>query len=876
MWLELVQNLTLLVALSALYTLVARLRQSYEIWGKICMGFLFGCVTIAGMMRPFHYTPGIIYDGRSIILTLAGLFGGGTCVIITSIIAGFYRTYLGGPGIWAGVATILVTALLGLFFRRIADNHPERYKPISLYGIGIVTHLAMLACQLLLPWPIGLAVIQNIWLPVILIFPVATLLIALLMKGEEERLVFYRKLVENQELLSKAQEIGKLGSWELDHNKNCLFWSEGVFRICGVNPENFAVTYEGFLEMVHPDDRETVEKAYTGGYSTESWNKYEIEHRIVRRDTGEIRIVQEKYGHQRNSAGRLVKSIGIIQDVTESKRAEQALRQSEHELRIRNEILAIFLSPSQENIYSEVLSVIQKATNSKHGMLAFVNENGNWSSITMDKKVWEQCRIPDKGIIFQDKKWMSVWDKADKLSLRSEEQFDLPEGHLPIKRCLVVPILYGKELIGIIVLANKETPYQEEDKALVATIARTMAPILNARLQRDLEQRKKEKIQEQFLQAQKMEAIALLAGGVAHDFNNLLTTILGNAQLALSDLREDVPIYGNILEILEAGERAKNLTRQLLTFSRREIRQPELLDVNKNIDEMAKMLRRLIREDIEVVIVPGSNLWKVQMDPTQLDQIIMNLVVNARDAMPEGGVLTIETANVELDRAYFEAHGIDNNSGLYVMLAVTDTGIGMDEETCKQVFEPFFTTKEWGLGTGLGLSTVYGIVKQNKGYIWVYSEPGRGTTFKVYLPKGGEEVGPIQRESVHRGGTEGHETVLIVEDNESVRKLVEKALKIKGYRVLEASDPKEAIEICRAFTGPIDLLLTDVIMPGMNGKELAESLRSQRPSIKVLFMSGYAQNIIMQKEILPADIHFIQKPFSLESLARKVREALEG
>ncbi|MBW1677410.1 MAG: response regulator, partial [Deltaproteobacteria bacterium] len=413
-----------------------------------------------------------------------------------------------------------------------------------------------------------------------------------------------------------------------------------------------------------------------------------------------------------------------------------------------------------------------------------------------------------------------------------------------------------------------------------ATEARERLLAINQQLELEITERKqaeeeKEKLQAQLLQAQKMEAIGTLAGGVAHDFNNLLTTILGNAQLAMSDLQKDDPAHENIEEIKKAGEKAANLTRQLLTFSRQETRAPELLDLNKSLEEMIKMLRRLIREDIELKMIPGLGLWPVYMDPSQMDQVIINLAVNARDAMPEGGTLTIETANVELDRAYFRAHGIKNEPGPYVMLAVTDTGVGMDEETRSKMFDPFFSTKERGTGTGLGLATVYGIVMQNRGYIWPYSEPGQGTTMKIYLPRATEGIETARQEPVQTDILTGEETVLIVEDEDAVRKMAIKFLKKYGYRVLEAANGKEAIEIFRQFHGTIHLLITDVIMPGMNGKELAERLLAERPDMKVLFMSGYTQNIIMQKGIMPADIHYIQKPFSFEGLAKKVRETIE-
>jgi len=384
----------------------------------------------------------------------------------------------------------------------------------------------------------------------------------------------------------------------------------------------------------------------------------------------------------------------------------------------------------------------------------------------------------------------------------------------------------------------------------------------------------KARLESQLRQAQKMEAIGVLAGGVAHDFNNLLTTIIGNTQFALADLEKEDPLYEELMDIKKAGEKAAGLTRQILTFSRNEIRKPEILDLNETVQEMVKMLRRMIRGDIELVVVSEPDLWKVHMDAPQMDQIIMNLAVNASDAMPEGGTLTIETANVELDKAYLREHAIDDEPGPCVMLAVTDTGVGMDESVRTRMFDPFFTTKDRNTGTGLGLATVYGIVRQNRGYIWSYSEAGQGTTIKVYLPRVDEspELGSSKMDQDAK--LTGTETVLVLEDNDQVRNMALRILDRYGYQTPEAGNGEEAIRVSRDFNGVIHLLLTDVIMPGMSGKEAAEILKSERPDMKVLYMSGYTQNIIMQKGILASDINYIQKPFAIKVLARKVRETL--
>jgi PAS domain S-box-containing protein len=386
----------------------------------------------------------------------------------------------------------------------------------------------------------------------------------------------------------------------------------------------------------------------------------------------------------------------------------------------------------------------------------------------------------------------------------------------------------------------------------------------------------KKKLEVQLVQSKKMEAIGTLAGGVAHDFNNLLTVIIGNAQLALMDAGKDGPLYEEIKEIKKAGERAASVTRQLLAFSRKQIIKPEILDINEEINETEKMLQRLIREDIEFLTVLEPELWKVYADPMQINQVLMNMVVNARDAMPGTGKLTIETANVELDKTYFQDRGVESASGPYVMLAVTDNGTGMDEKTRSRVFDPFFTTKEKVGSTGLGLSTVYGIVKQNNGYVWVYTEHGKGTTFKVYFPKVTEDVTAGKEQAKFSGEISGFETVLIVEDNDTLRNLAKNVLQKYGYEILEAENGEKALNVSETHEGPIHLLLTDVVMPKMGGREAADRLQPLYPQMKVIYMSGYTDNTIVRHGVLAPGLNFLEKPFTPEALARKVREVLDN
>lgn len=388
----------------------------------------------------------------------------------------------------------------------------------------------------------------------------------------------------------------------------------------------------------------------------------------------------------------------------------------------------------------------------------------------------------------------------------------------------------------------------------------------------DLTERKE--LEKQFFHAQKMESIGRFASSIAHDFNNILTTISGYAALAKNEINPGSPAYEDIGQVIKATSSATNLVGQLLAFSRRQVILPKVMNLNELVSNMNTIIRRLTGENIEIIIKPGEEIGMIKADSSQIEQILINLVVNARDAMPKGGALTIETANVTLDRNYTVQH-IGVVPGEFIMMSVSDTGGGMSEEAKAHIFEPFFTTKEEGKGTGFGLSTVYGIVKQHQGTIWVYSELNKGTTFKIYFPRVDEKAQRLIKTENDEQLSSGNESILIVEDNESVRQLAVRILGGLGYNILEANDGEEALSVAKQHKGDIHLLLSDVVMPKMESKELVEKLKLISPMIKIIFTSGYTDDVIAQHAVLEKDSAFLQKPFTASTLANKVREMLD-
>ncbi|MBN1630284.1 MAG: PAS domain S-box protein, partial [Thermoleophilia bacterium] len=699
--------------------------------------------------------------------------------------------------------------------------------------------------------------------------------------------------------------------------------------------------------------------------------------------------------------GRPTGNIAVLVDMTERKKAEDALRESEREKTILNQIANIFLTVSDEAMYGQVLAVVLGEMDSTFGIFGYLGEDGDLVIPSLTRHVWDQCEVAEKSIVFPRDTWgQSLWGRAirEKRTFVSEGPFRTPVGHVPISSFLAVPIVCHDETIGLLSVANKAGGYSDRDSELLERIVKKISPVLDARLQRDLQERRRiiaeadlreseekyrllvahaaeaifvlqddvikfpnpktlemsgysveelaeipflthvhpldrdtvldghskmlagewpqsvqqfrlvdkrgrqvwvqltatavlwekkpgilcmmrdvtheRKLEAQIAQAQKMEAVGRVAGGVAHDFNNMLTVILGNTELALRNMSSSDPLREELQEIDETARRSADLTAQLLAFARAQTIAPKVLGLNDAVSGMLEMLRRLIGEDIDLAWRPGAGLWQVKMDPSQIDQVVANLCVNARDAIEGVGKVTIETGNVSFDEAYCADHP-GFFPGDYVLLAVSDDGCGMDDDARAHLFEPFFTTKGVGQGTGLGLATVYGVVKQNSGFINTYSEPGLGTTFKLYFPRFEGEVAEPQAPRGVETALGGTETVLIVEDEKSILNLGSRILKALGYNVLAARTPGDALAQTEAHPGPIHLVVTDVVMPEMNGRILAERLAAMKPGLKCLFMSGYTANVIAHRGVLDEGVRFIQKPFSTNAFAMKVRQALD-
>lgn len=833
---DLIHNIALLVALGVGLQILARRTEGRPAMYGLVTGLLFGCVGVVGMMTPMKFAPGVIYDGRSIVLSLAGLFGGPIAAAISAVMCSVYRYSVGGAGVWAGLATIVESAILGtiLFYFRRRDE--IWVSPIRLWLFAILVHVIMMAAQFLIP-NYGWEVLRRVGPSVLLFYPLAFLLIAQVFLDGERRRIADAALRESEQKYRDLVENANSSILRMDIMGTITFLNEFACRFFGYSRQDLIgqkVPHE-ILPLRTQAGKNLPEMIHDIAIHPEQYTSNEIEN--ICKDGTRVWIAWANKPIL-DEHGQCVEILCVGNDITERKRAEEALKESESRWQFA-------LEGARDGVWD---------WNVQTNKLYF---SKRWKEMLG----FEEDEIKDS---------LEEWEKR-------VHPDDLASCYVELNRHL-----------------KGETPfYQDEyrmfckdgtckwilDRGKVIQWTAEGVPVRFLGTHTDISDRKqaeaeREKLEGQLLQSQKMEAVGQLAGGVAHDFNNLLQIILGNVDMIIKELGQDLPSGGPLDDVRMAAERAADLTHQLLAFSRRQVIQPVTLDLNDLIQGMLKMIRRLIGEHIDLRFWPEHNLGPVQADRGQIEQIVMNLCVNAHDAMPKGGTLTIVTRSVAIDSNYCDDHPWASE-GRYALMSVTDTGIGMDEITRMRVFEPFFTTKSMGHGTGLGLATVYGIVKHHNGFIHVYSEPGKGTEFKIYLPVVDSPLEEV-RIMEERGTLNGTETILVAEDEDMVRELAVRLLEDAGYIVHAAYDGEEAVRIFRENANSIDLALLDVMMPRISGREVMERIKAMSPQMRFLFCSGYSENVIHTDFVVEEGVHIITKPYRREGLLRAIREVLDA
>ena len=954
-YLDLILNLSLLVALSVVSGFIEQHWPRHTRIGKVAQGVLFGGMAVIGMLRPLQLEPGLFFDGRSVMLSICALFYGPLASAIACLMALACRLALGGSGMVMGIFTIFSSAAVGLVAHRLYRTSGRALTVRHLFLFGILVHLALLAMAFSFPLNKALAIIEAIGPPVLALYPLATILVGKILLDQEFKLHFIDNLQQAREQLDTTLRSIQDAVISTDVTGKILYMNPVAEMLTGWTSSE--ADHKKLTEVVRVIDQKSheqlinpVERVLESGKPVQLTN-----HTLLVGRDGTEHHISENAAPMHDAAGKVTGVVLVFRDVTSEYATREQLRKSESLFRNLFEhhaAVKLLINPQDgaileanvaaEDFYGwsrqqlkemriqdintltpeEIRHEMENARSSQRVHFEFRHRVADGS--VRDVEVFSSnIEVQGRSILHSIVHDVTAKKRAEKDLHASQEYLSSIFRAAPVGIGVVTDRVFSTvndhlcamtgysrdELLGqssrmlylsgqdyALVGTKKYEQIKERNIGTVETqwqckdgkcidILLCSSPLDPNNLaagvtfsaldisENKQAEREKEKLQGQLLQAQKMDSVGRLTGGVAHDFNNILSVILGYTEIAMEQTRPESPLYSNLQKIQEAGQRSAEIIRQLLAFSRQQTIAPKVLDLNASIDGLVKMLQRLIGENIHLAWIPASSLPPVYIDQAQIDQILINLCTNARDAIDGIGAMTIETKAVTVDAEYCTRNA-GFMPGNYVMLSVSDNGKGMEPDVVEKIFEPFFTTKGVGQGTGLGLATVYGIVKQNHGFINVYSEPGNGTTFKIYFPRHAESAHVDTQDKVGVPEKSQGETILLVEDDPILLDMGQAMLERLGYFVLVGRGPLEALRIAEQKSGSIDLLVTDVIMPEMNGRELSNRLLERYPDLKVLFMSGYTANVIAHHGVLDEGIHFLNKPFSTKELSVKIREAL--
>lgn len=945
MLITLINNVTLLIALSVVWGQILLLRKNYPNAYRVISGFLFGISAIFAMLTPLTFEEGIIYDGRSVVIALSGLFGGSMATLIASLIAGAYRMFLGGSGVYAGVASIIVSAVTGLLLRRIHNNNPINISLKTLILFAVFTHFLVLLCQLLLPWPKGLIVIKTIGVSYLLVLSSGLVTISLFLQSIEQRMLGLQNLKASVDELHDILSINPSVLFSIDPASFEVQWlSPNIHVILGCQLEELLHKRLLYKKVMH-DDEKNIEILFD---TIQNSNFASTECRVVT-ETGVIKWIDIHLRAIKDEHNTITELFGSMTDITERKKIAKRLEESEEQYRSMfkdSKAVMLLINPDDGRIVDantaaeqfyrwnkdelrsmkisdintlgseEIQKRMDEVKNQKRVFFEFKHRKKDGS--ISDVEVYSSAvTIAGKTYLFSIIHDVTAKKKTEEALLKSQELFRLIFDNAPmgiysfdekgvITACNdnFVAIIGSshKALIGLETLklpnkkvveavtqclkgkqseyrdwytsvtANKTTPVRALFWPLVleGTVIGGIAFVEDLTAQTET-QKQKEKLEEQLRQAQKLESIGRLVGGIAHDFNNILSIISGYTELIKIRIAKDSPIYCDLEEIMNATRRSADIVRQLLTFSRQQNIHPTRVNPNSIIAHNRRMLETMVGENVMIKLDLSQDLWDVFLDVAMFVQILTNLASNSRDAIHDIGTITITTQNKYLDDEFCAAH-LGCNPGEYVMLQFADSGIGMDKDTLKKIFEPFFTTKDVGKGTGLGLSTVYGVVKQFNGYITVYSEVGKGTVINIFFPKYVEQVPELPQElAVKEVKKITKKTIVLVEDDVSILDILTKMLTLLEQEVIAYNDPVQAINDSNRYKDTVSILITDIIMPTMNGKDLYEAMKKICPNLKVIFISGYSNDVFKGIGIDMEHSYFLQKPFTLDDLQEALK-----